>query len=328
MGSNGTGKGAMLKQRRVQLQVEELESRTLPTVTTPLPPYHPLPAVSLAQVANLESQLDAAQTAVDTDVTRQLRELGGLSRDRADLAALRTKLAWVRADIAADVTATAAQKADDWAEANRLAGWIRQLQLDITSKQHDLNLVNTTLAVDRGKLAKVQGALDHTQTELFLWPNIQHAVMLLRSDLVSRDQFNANLDRAHYAIAADLTDLQQDPAPLAADRTRAHQLQVRLSALTPVIANDRLTRSPKLAADLAAQARLTAWLKAEQASIGAEIADHSEDRIELTADAAKANAIMQQAYQAQYAVATGWRTLLFAYITPSVIISGPPIGTA
>src|SRR5205085_1104993 len=96
---------------------------------------------------------------------------------------------------------------------------------------HDLNVVNARLTIDRSRLANAQVALDQAQTELFAWPNISHAVMHLRSDLVSRAQFEANLDRAHHAIMSDLADLRRDQGDLAADRGRVTQLQVRINRL-------------------------------------------------------------------------------------------------
>jgi chromosome segregation ATPase len=247
------------------LHVEELEDRSLPSVTGPLPAAHLPLRPALDQIANLVSALDRAETTVDTDVTRQQRDQLDLMRDRAELTALRTLAAQVHAD--------------DLAEGAWLAGQINQFQSDIALKQHDLEWVDVGLTADRGRLAQAEAAVDRLQTGLFAWPALYRTVVLLRSDIVSRDQLQADLDRAHADINRDLADLRQDQADLAADLTRGHHLP------------------------------------AVQADLHADVTDLQQDRNEVDADSARANEIWQQLYDAQNAVASDWRALLMAYIT-------------
>jgi chromosome segregation ATPase len=291
----------LVRTRRSVLQVEELESRSLPSVSGPWPAVQLPPRPDLAHIASLASDLDRAQTAVLADLTRQQRDQAELSKDQGELAELRQRAGQVRAAIVADVTATPSQKSDGLAEANRIAGKINHLMVDIAHDQHDLSVVNARLIIDRGKLAQAQAALDTLQTQLTPWPAIAHAVADLRSDLVTRDRFDADLDRVHHAIAADLMDLRETQADLAADHARAHQLQVRLAHVP--------------AGDLATRTRLTAWLQAVQADVAEDNAELQHERTALTMDVSHASQIAQQLYQAENAVAADWRALLMVFIT-------------
>jgi hypothetical protein len=141
--------------------------------------------------------------------------------------------------------------------------------------------------------------LDQLQTTLFTRPALYRTVALLRSDIVSRDQLQADLDRAHADVNRDLIDLRQDQADAADDDARVHQLQARLGT----------TVNP------ATKAHLTTWLRAVQTDMNGDRADLQQDRNEVVAASTTASLFAEQLYQAENAVAAGWRALLMAYIS-------------
>jgi hypothetical protein len=277
-------------------------------------PWPPLYRPDLAHIATLESHLDRAETAVLRDVNRQQRDDSVVAADRAHMAALQTQLALVRADIAADTSATPSEMRDDLAEANRLAGQISQLHFDIAFLQHDLNQVNAGLAVDRIQLTHAEAALDGLQAGLLHWPVIRREVIQLRSALVHRDVVQADLDRAHRDITTDLNEMRKDQVDLAADHARVLQLQVRVDHAHAVVVADQQNGSANLTEDLATEARLTAWLHAEQADVGADQTGMAHARTQLYADVATANQIMQRLDQAQNAVSADWSALIRSFI--------------